>query len=239
MPNNYFIFKRFTIYQDKCAMKVGTDGVLLGAWIDADGMQRILDVGTGTGLIAIMLAQRTKAIIEAVEIDEDAALQARQNAEASPWHDRIIVYHTSFQEFALQSASRYDLIVSNPPYYHNALKATAKSRTTARHAMSLDYQNLIEYSEKLLASEGKLCMIVPYDMSNLIIDHACLNGLYVHRVMKVRSTALKQPSRIILEFSRTKEYRPHTSELTIMQDDSLTYTEEYKNLTAEYYLNFD
>ena len=217
-------------------MKVNTDGVLLGAWIDADGTQWILDVGTGTGLIAIMLAQRTTALIDAVEIDQNAAEQARQNAEASPWYDRITVYHASFQEFALKTTSRYDLIVSNPPYYHNALKSITKSRTAARHAVSLDYQNLIDYSEKLLAPEGKLYVIVPFDISDVFIDHVCLNELYVHRCMKVRSTASKQPSRMILEFSREKKYRPHSSELTIMLDDSRSYTEEYKNLTVEYYL---
>ena len=136
MPNNFFQFKNFTIYQDKCAMKVGTDGVLLGSWANASKAKSILDIGTGSGLIAIMLAQRSNAIIYAVEIDSNAATQASENACNSPWSERLHVVNESIQGFATSSNIGFDLIVSNPPYFINSLKPTANKRMVARHTDS-------------------------------------------------------------------------------------------------------
>lgn len=236
MSNNYFAFRQFTVYHDKCAMKVGTDGVLLGACASVEGTRRILDVGTGTGLIALMLAQRSEALIDAVEIDKDATQQAMQNVAASRWHKRIKIYHISFQEYSKQTTSRYDLIISNPPYYHNDLKSPLLVRNKARHAVKISYSDLIEGAEKLLAAEGRLCVILPHDMSDAFVNHAWFNGLYPLRILKIRSSASRMPSRVVLECSRHKNHRPDTSEITLMQDDLKSYTEEYKRLTSEYYL---
>ncbi len=217
-------------------MKVGTDGVLLGAFALVEGIKRILDVGTGTGLIALMLAQRSEAFIDAVEIDKDAAQQAMQNVAASPWHKRIKVYHISFQEYSKQTTSRYDLIISNPPYYHNDLKSPVMLRNNARHAVKMSHNNLIEGAEKLLTAEGRLCVILPHDMSDAFKNQAWFNRLYPLRILKISPTASRPASRVVLECSRYKNHRPDTSEINIMKDDLTTYTEAYKRLTEEYYL---
>ena len=129
MPNDYFKFKQFTIHQDKCAMKVGTDGVLLGAWAECANAKGILDIGTGTGLIALMIAQRSNAKIDAVEIDETASKQAKENIKKSLWNDRIEILNISFQDFSKSTNEKYDLIVSNPPYFQNSLYAPDEKRT--------------------------------------------------------------------------------------------------------------
>ena len=138
MPNPYFSFKQFTVYHDRCAMKVGTDGVLLGAWTDVSGARDILDIGTGTGLIALMLAQRSEAHIVAVDIDEDAVKQAKENVEKSPWPGRIEVERHDICCF--NSDIRYDVIVSNPPYFFNSLKCPDGQRNIARHTVGLNFE---------------------------------------------------------------------------------------------------
>ena len=156
MSNNYFSFRQFTIHQDQCAMKVGTDGVLLGAWVNVENAQRILDVGTGTGLIALMCAQRSESVIDAVEVDRAASEQAAVNCSASPWKDRITVVHDSFQHFAESTAYRYDLIVSNPPFFKNSLKPKGLARSLARHDDRLSYESLLYYTVKILEPGGTL-----------------------------------------------------------------------------------
>ena len=236
MSNQCFAFKEFTVYQDKCAMKVGTDGVLLGAWTNVAGMKQILDVGTGTGLIALMLAQRSKAIIDAVEINKESAGQALQNVESSPWADRINVYCTSFQYFAVRSRDSYDLIVSNPPYYHRLLKSPDSARSVARHDTGLEYQDLLFYASRLLTPEGRMNVILPLDMTEKFTDKAYMNDLYLFRMMKIRTVASAKPSRAIMELSRQKQHQPVESLLTVMNEDSRSYTAEYKALTNDYYL---
>jgi tRNA1Val (adenine37-N6)-methyltransferase len=152
MANDYFRFKEFTIQQDRTAMKVGTDGILLGAWVGVKGVRKTLDVGTGTGLIALMLAQRGVHELDAIEIDESAARQAMENVAASPWTSRVTVNHVSLQEFALRTHSRYDLIVSNPPFYEHAYPTKSQGRAFARHGEGLPYADLLECSSALLDS---------------------------------------------------------------------------------------
>jgi len=236
MSNPYFAFKQFTVYQDRCAMKVGTDGVLLGAWTNVEGMKRILDVGTGTGLIALMLAQRSGALIDAVEIDRDSAEQALQNVKSSPWPDRINVYHTSFQCFTAGSIVKYNLIVSNPPFFQQALKSPDKARTMARHDAGLSLQSLLFYAGSILLPDGKLSTIIPSDSIEVFTHQAYLNGFYPERIVKLLTTAYGKPSRIMIELSRAKQHEHSVSFLTIMQEDSHGYTEEYRMLTKEFYL---
>ena len=155
MSNPFFQFKQFTIRHDKCAMKVGTDGVLLGAWAGTESCNRILDIGTGTGLIALMLAQRSKAAIDAIDIEADACLQAQENAESSLFAGRINVFHSDLVDFAQASTHLYGLIVSNPPYFVDSLKCPNLQRNTARHTDTLTLEDLLQYSRKLLAPQGR------------------------------------------------------------------------------------
>ncbi|MDP2113785.1 MAG: methyltransferase, partial [Bacteroidota bacterium] len=163
MPrNNYFQFKQFRIIQDKSAMKVGVDGVLLGVWANVSGAKRILDIGTGTGLIALMMAQRNAdARIDAVEIEPDAFQEAVYNIQQSPWNERIQIELCSFQEFAGKAGLKYDLIVSNPPYFTNGHKAPLENRATARHSDSLSLGDLISGAIGLLNETGKIALVLP------------------------------------------------------------------------------
>src|SRR5690349_21693086 len=161
MSETTFRFRQFTIHQDKCAMKVGTDAVLLGAWVNPNGSQRILDIGTGTGIIALMIAQKSSAEIHAVDIDEGAFLQCKENFRISPWYNRLFPHHLSFQEFACAAESTYDLVVSNPPYFHHASKPPEEQRSQARHHDQLTFEDLVKGTRKILSAEGKLCVILP------------------------------------------------------------------------------
>ncbi len=239
MPNDYFKFKQFTIHQDACPMKVGTDGVLLGAWVNVDeAPQRILDVGTGTGLIAIMLAQRVAtAQIDGVEIDEDAAQQARQNAEASPWAPRLNTIHQNFNAFASKKTSRYDLIVSNPPYFKQSLTSPDSGRTTARHAEELLHEELIHGSARLLTPQGRLAVVMPYVEGNIFIALAAKAGLYCNRKLNVSTKKDRPTKRLLMEFSRNKE---KLDEQTLYIENSAlnSFTSEYQALTKDFYLRF-
>ena len=232
MPNPYFCFKQFAIYQDRCAMKVGTDGVLLGAWTNCEGAKQILDVGTGTGLIALMLAQRSNAFITAIEIDENAAKQASENAANSPWGNRVIVKKCALQDFT--SDIEFDLIVCNPPYFNNSLKSPADNRNLARHTDSLSINDLLQNSLRLLSASGRLCVILPADETNFCIEQSSQKGLFCTRSTKIKPLPNSDVKRILLEFSRTeKEY---FEDFLIIEKNRHEYSEEFKKLTDEYYL---
>ncbi len=156
--NNYFQFKQFLIRQEKSAMRIGTDGVLLGAWTDTSHSENILDIGTGTGLIAIMLAQRSNAKITGVEIEVQAANEAIQNGENSPWPDRIDIVHSPFQKFAAETCDKFDTIVSNPPYFTNAVKNRQDEKSLARHNHLLPFNELLQGVSKILSNDGKLSL---------------------------------------------------------------------------------
>jgi tRNA1Val (adenine37-N6)-methyltransferase len=234
-PNPYFQFKQFLIYQDKCAMKVNTDGVLLGAWTDCTDSQRILDIGTGTGLIALMLAQRSNATIDAIEIDKEAATQATQNCANSVWKDRISVHYCSLQNFAEKNSHKYDLIVSNPPYFIQSLKSPTQSKNTARHTDSLSFEELITGSKKLLSADGKLSVILPFDSAELFIKLATENDLILIRKTIVFSKKNLPPKRILLTFA-LENADCLTDQLVIETEQRHHYSEEFKKLTAEFYL---
>ena len=236
MANTWFKFKQFTIQQDKSAMKVGTDGVLLGAWTDTEGTKNILDIGTGTGLLALMLAQRSSAIIDGVEIDISASAQALDNIKKSPWFDRIRIFNLSFQEFINTSKGDYDLIVSNPPYFIRSLKTPSSSRNLARHDDKLSKNDLLGGVSKLLAPEGTFAVILPFDISGGLIDLASEYGLYPKRIMKVRPAAGKMFNRTLLEVTRYHGKVSET-ELTIETGGRKHYSDEYLRLTHEYYLD--
>lgn len=218
-------------------MKVGTDGVLLGAWATADAaMRRVLDIGTGTGLVALMLAQRIAgARITGVDVDE--VEQARENAAASPWGDRITFEQTPVQEFA--SDETFDLIVSNPPYFVDSLTCPDPGRTTARHAVRLSYEELCAAVVRLLAADGRFAVVLPAVESERFLTVAA-DRLSLCRRTAVRTTPGRAPKRMLLEFSLpgAATPAPACSELVVGTGEHEQYTPEYRALTGDFYLKF-
>lgn len=236
MANSYFQFKKFIIRHDKCAMKVGTDAVLLGAWADTGNCETILDIGTGTGIIALMLAQRSFAEIDAVDIDREACEQATENAAASPFADRIHIIHASCSDFAVSChQKKYDLIVSNPPYFANSLKCPDDKRTVARHTDSLLLQDLIRDACSLLSPSGRIALILPYERLEEVRQLAESNRLHIIRQTDVIPTPGAQPRRLLVELSVATESTQKRDTLTI-EEARHQYTPEYIALTKEFYL---
>ena len=231
MSNNYFKFQKFTIFQDQCAMKVGTDGPLLGAW--AEGGSRILDVGTGTGLIALMMAQRfADADVTAIDVDEAACRQAGQNVEASPFAKRVHVECCPLQQFV---AKRFDTIVSNPPYFSDSLKAPDQQRSTARHNDSLTYQELCFHAYRLMTDEGVFSVVVPFDYLERFLTVAQENKLFLSRKCSIKTTPRKTARRYLLAFRKQPVPNTATEEGVIEVEPNVR-SEWYKNLTKEFYL---
>ena len=239
MPNISFAFKKFNIKQDKCAMKVGTDAVLLGAWVNPIDSKKILDIGTGTGIISLMLAQKTNADITAIDIDRESTEQAMTNVAESAFKDHIHVRHMSFQELTKSSAQKFDLIVTNPPYFIDSLKNQAESsRKTARHADLLPFEDLIGGVKKLLDEKGKFCLILPKNEAAIFRKMAELKGLYLSKLLRIRTRLEKDSEkRHIMQFE-FKESEFSESTLVIEEDSHRNYTKEYKELTKDYYLHF-
>lgn len=239
MPNNYFKFKQFTVFQDKTAMKVGTDGILTGAWVDVADKVNILDVGTGTGLIALMMAQRNcNANITGIEIDESASVQAKENVESSPWKERITIRNIGFRDFYQNNNDKFDLIVSNPPFFRNSQKAAEQSRTIARHADSLSVDDFLEGCFKLLNPDGSFGIIFPVsDYEYFYTKAASYNFSEVKRMI-VYPTPQKPPVRIISEWKLRKPEKLISEKIIIEKYGRHLYSEEYINLTKDFYLNF-
>ncbi len=237
MSEQVFHFKYFTIHQDRCAMKVGTDGVLLGSWIQAVNCKTILDIGTGTGLIALMLAQKTDAEITGIDIDENACIQARENVNESPWSNRIKIEHRALQDFVKQSDQKFDLIVSNPPYFVDAYQANDAARNLARQAdASLNFDELIYGVKKLLNPEGSFCVILPCKEGMLFKDKAMGAGLFYHRLVRIKTKMEKLEKRVIMCFG-FENIKMEEEEIIIHQDDK-GFTQVYKELTRDYYPAF-
>lgn len=236
MANPYFQFKKFTVWHDRCAMKVGTDGVLLGAWADTNEAVRILDVGTGTGLIALMAAQRSTASIDAIDIDEAACLQAEENVRHSPFAGRIRVLHASLETYRREAEHRYDLIVSNPPYFTGSLKCPDRQRTLARHTDSLPLGELVRDSGALLAPKGRLALILPYDQKDGLLKYCAEAGLFVSKETVVIPLPGASPKRYLAELSRVPVAAPFTTSLTI-EIERHRYTPEFIRFVQPFYLH--
>lgn len=218
-----FQFKQFTIYQDLCAMKVGTDGVLLGAW--ANGGKRVLDAGTGTGIIALMMAQRyPNAVVTAIDIDEGAVKQAQQNVAQSPFAQQITVLHNTLQEHQ----GEYDAIISNPPFFIDSLAAPDEQRNVARHTQTLTYTELMQAAWRLLSDEGELSVVVPFDYRKRMEDEAIFVGFFPSKVCAVKTTERKPAKRYLLSFKK-HPCRCEQEQLTIG-------SERYQELTKDFYL---
>lgn len=218
-----FRFKRFTIKQDLCAMKVGMDGVLLGSW--AQGGKQILDIGTGTGLIALMMAQRyPEAKITTIDIDEGAIKQAIINVNNSPYKEQISVK----QEAVQIHKGLYDAIVSNPPYFINSLRVPEQQRNIARHTDTLSYEELMQAASRMLTNDGEFSVIVPFDYKKRMEDEAVFSGLFPHHIIGVRTIERKPPKRYLLSF---RKYPIEKKEHIITIGD-----ESYHELTNDFYL---
>lgn len=236
MPSPYFRFKQFTVFHDKCAMKVGTDGVLLGAWTNVDNAATILDIGTGTGLIALMLAQRnSKSLITAIDIDENAILQAKQNIGQSAFSNRIDCRNIALHEFMEESSTRYDLIVSNPPFFKDSLKPPSMSRTLARHTDSLPVDKLVTSASLLVAENGSLSLIYPFDYKEQLKTLAAEYGLYASRITNVFPTPLSEtPKRVLIELTK-KDIGTVENDLVIETQRHI-YSDEFTKLVKDFYL---
>lgn len=233
MSNPFFSFKQFTVYHDRCAMKVGTDGVLLGAWTDLSASRHILDIGTGTGLIALMTAQRCpEAQITAIDIDAEAVNQARENVEASPWKNQVEVLLQDVCTYT--SETGFDTIVSNPPYFIDSLKCPDNQRTTARHTDTLDVRRLLGKVVELLTPEGHFSLILPADQTDGLLRIAQTEGLHPSRLTQVITRPGLPPKRSLVEFRKNAQVCS-ISELVIELNRHV-YSEEYMMLTREFYL---
>ncbi|MCK5080444.1 MAG: methyltransferase, partial [Bacteroidales bacterium] len=186
MSNPWFQFKQFTIKQDRSAFKIGTDGVLLGAWADVTGVRTALDIGTGTGLLALMLAQRSDAKIKAIEIDPASYEQAGENIIDSPWNKRITIIHSSLQEFSAED--KYDLIVSNPPFFQDSLRPASGSLGRSKHDILLSLDELALLVPCLMHKKSRFCLVLPVRESNEFDKLGMENGLFLHRVMEIKPT---------------------------------------------------
>lgn len=232
-----FKFKQFTIEQDKCAMKVGTDGVLLGAWTPVDNNPyAILDIGSGTGLLALMMAQRTDAEqIDGVEIDEAAHEQAINNFENSPWGDRLFCYHAGLEQFATEIDEEYDLIISNPPFFSEDVLSNDTQRDTARFQDALPFDLLIEAVAFFLSEKGIFSVIIPAKEEDKLIYLAAEFGIYPMKVTRVRGHKDAEIKRSLIAFSRTLIEKIPLDEL-IIEIDRHVYTPEFTALVKDFYL---
>lgn len=232
MSNNYFKFKQFTIVQDGCAMKVGTDGCLLGGWFNCSKSENILDVGCGSGLIAIMATQRCNALVTGIEIDSNAAIQAEENVKNSPWSERIKIVNCDFLEY--RTSKRFDTIVCNPPYFVNSLKCDRSQRTLARHSDSLNCKEFFAKCAEISTDTATVNIIIPSDIAEEWLSAAKENGFYASRITHIKTTPKKAPKRVLMEFSRSETT---TNEKTIIFEDGRgEYGEDVKNILRDFYL---
>lgn len=242
MPKSYFQFKQFIVHQDKSAMKVCTDACILGAYADVINTHKILDIGTGTGLLSLMLAQRTQATIDAVEIDNDAYTQAQTNITESPFADSVSLYHQSIQTFSRQhndSANPpYDLIISNPPFYQNSLQSPDLQTNKALHAATLTFDELIDAVINLLSSDGRFVVLLPPFEADQLTGVAQKKGLYLLSKLLIQHNWQKAVFRHILSFSQmpVSEYTEDT--LVIHEKNSNAYSDKFRQLLSDYYTIF-
>lgn len=234
MGRRLFRFQKFAMTDEHCGMRIGTDAVLLGAWAATDnGIRRIADIGTGCGIIALMLAQRVpEALVEGVETEPGACLDARTNFEASPWRERMVLHECSFEDLGCQNG-RYDLIVSNPPFFTEALHSPDAVRAAARHAGTLCFPTLAAKCRQLLTAVGRLAVVLPAADDEPTLLEASLNRLYPRRHCRVRTRSGEDAVRSLWEFS--PEDGDCTEEELIIRNDDMTYSERYCRLTAEFH----
>jgi tRNA1Val (adenine37-N6)-methyltransferase len=238
MANNIFYFKKFKIKQNNCSMKVGTDAVLLGAWVKPKKSTKILDIGTGTGIIALMLAQKSIAKITAIEINKESAEQARDNVAESDYYNKIDIKHISIQQYSLQCEDKFDLIITNPPYFINAYKSKDKNRVIARHTDTLPFIDLLNCVKKLLYPKGKFCLILPLNEAYIFKEMAEVHGFYLTKLLRIKTKIeSNEEKRHLMQFEF--QYKQIKDSILIIEEKlSRNYTIDYKNFTKDYYIKF-
>lgn len=235
MSNNYFAFKKFTVHQEHCALKVCTDACLFGAWVAARSEilqpQNILDIGTGTGLLSLMLAQKTTAMIDAVEIDAHAAKQATANFADATWIERLKVHHTSIQAF--EPDHFYDLIISNPPFFENDLKSVSNKRNLALHSAALSLEELLQFATDHLTAKGFFAVLLPFHRTAYFEELAIAN-FYLYDKLLVRQTPAHPYFRSMLLFGKSQGST--NEDEIIIRNDNQQYSEAFTHLLKDYYL---
>lgn len=232
-----FNFKQFSVQQDKCAMKIGTDSVLLGAWCPIDNNPfSVLDIGAGTGVLSLMLAQRSHAEqIDALEIDEDAYEQCVENFEASPWSDRLFCFHAGLDEFIEEPEDEYDIIISNPPFYSEDYKTDNSQRDLARFQDAMPFEELVEAADLLLSENGIFAVIIPFKEEERFIDLCAEVELFPVKVTRVKGSHTTPIIRSLLAFKRY-ELSVLTADELVIEINRHEYTDDYINLTKDFYL---
>ena len=238
MPLEDFQFKQFSVAHDRCAMKVGTDAVLLGAWATINHRPNsVLDIGAGSGVLALMLAQRSNAeLIDAIEIDAEAYEQCVQNFEQSPWADRLFCYHASLEEFTQEIEDKYDLIVSNPPFYTNDFDTKNNARNLARFENAMPFDHLISSVKMLLSKNGRFCVITPFSEEDSFCVLANKNQLYCNKKLRIHGQKHGEIKRSLMVFSHKKQ----DAEIQEMylEDGRHNYSDSYREMVKEFYLKF-
>lgn len=231
MSNNYFRFKQFTVHHELCAMKVGTDGVLLGAL--ADGGSRILDIGTGTGLVALMMAQRfPSAHITGIDIDDGAVIQAQKNVELSPFADRIVIKKVDFNVFPIHD--KYDCITCNPPFFEDGASCPDQQRSIARHASALPFSTLMSNAAALLTDNGVMTIIIPTDLLGRIEEECAFASLYIYKRLFIRTVERKAPKRVILSIAKHQPAETFVTTQCLMHNGARS--EWYTKICKDFYL---
>lgn len=232
-----FRFKQFAVEDSISSMKVGTDAVILGAWTNASGHTRILEIGTGCGVISLMLAQKTEAIIDAIDIDQGSAEQAGDNFSKSPWSGRLNSHCISLEDFCGISRNMYDLIVCNPPYFTDSLKPGTLRKTRSRHTVSLSPGQLYQFASRLSEPYGLMYCIVPVSEEHLHMKEAASNGYFCLEKLNVKATEQKEPYIVGLKFGKSGEV-PLFEHSLVIKDANNRYTDDYIILTKDFYLYF-
>ncbi|MGV3538835.1 MAG: tRNA1(Val) (adenine(37)-N6)-methyltransferase [Rufibacter sp.] len=238
MANSYFQFKQFLIRQDKCAMKVCTDSCVFGAYAEVESAKRILDIGAGTGLLSLMVAQRApQAQIGAVEIDPAAALQAKENISASPWAERISLFPVSLQEFAATKPAPFDVIISNPPFFQASLKSADAAKNRAKHTETLSFQEIIGFAENFLQPNGLLHILLPPHEARVFGQQAHAAGFFPQKILWLEATPGGKLLRAIHTYRRSHRKLVIETSLAVREKDQ-TYTPQFRELLKDFYLIF-
>ena len=237
MANNYFEFKQFTVHQEHAPFKITTDSVMLGAWAQLKDAKNVLDIGTGTGILALMAAQRSVAQIVAVEPDPGSYMQAGLNISDSPWHNRITLINTRVQDYFPAAGLLFDTVITNPPFFVDSLPNPDPGKAMARHSFSLSHPELLEAALRLMTPSGTLQMVLPVNEAGQFIEMSASVGLYCQRKLIVKPTPATPPSRVLMTFCLEKRIVEEAT-IVIEKEGRHHYSDEYVSLTKDFYLKF-
>jgi len=236
-PGEKFRFRQFEVSHYRSTMKVGTDAVILGAWLEVSSAKNILEIGTGCGIIALMLAQKSAAIIDAIDVDEESANEAGENFANSPWNNRLKSFHFALNDFADKKAGIYDLIVSNPPFFQNSLLPPSEKRQLARHNSNLSFEDFLDYGSRLLSHDGRLVVILPVSEEMKFIEIAEKKSLFLLSKLEIFPKPSKPKKRVILVFSSTKRENPNIDSIILRNEDG-HYSDDYRRVTKDFHAGF-